>query len=187
MWLSIPRHFSFPSFSFVSPSGIRKIISPCFTRRKDDVEGISKVSNKLFSRYAAAVSLILIMGMVTPSEASFMDTIAMQIDAGIDSTASESVLISDNDGYFTKINPQTSDGDRSAMNDHLVHTVAAGETVSTIANSYGLKSATVLWENGISNANSIRVGQKLFIPPVDGQAEPAYLLNLIYGTGNLHS
>jgi murein DD-endopeptidase MepM/ murein hydrolase activator NlpD len=129
---------------------------------------MSKASNKLFSRYAMAVSLILIMGIVTPSEASFSEANATQIDAGIDTAALGNTLMADNDGYLTKINPQTSSGDRSSMNDRATHTVASGETVSTIASSYGLKSATVLWENGISNANSIRVGQKLYIPPVDG-------------------
>jgi murein DD-endopeptidase MepM/ murein hydrolase activator NlpD len=108
------------------------------------------------------------MGMVTPSEALFVDSSATQMDAGIENAGFDTTLLTDSEGYLTKINPQTNSGDRSAMNDRLVHTVAEGETVSTIANSYGLKSTTVLWENGISNANSIRVGQKLYVPPVDG-------------------
>lgn len=110
----------------------------------------------------------MIMGMVTPSEALFIDSGMAQIDAGIETAGFDSSLLADNEGYLTKINPQTNSGDRSTMNDRLVHTVAQGETVSTIANSYGIKSTTVLWENGIGNANSIRVGQKLYIPPVDG-------------------
>ncbi len=79
-----------------------------------------------------------------------------------------SPIVADQEGYFTKINPQTNAGDRSVMNDYLVHTVTSGETVSTIASSYGLKTATLIWANSILNANSLRVGQKILVPPVDG-------------------
>jgi murein DD-endopeptidase MepM/ murein hydrolase activator NlpD len=52
--------------------------------------------------------------------------------------------------------------------DKLIHEVKSGETVSTIAASYGLKTSTVLWENGISDKGSLKIGQKLLVPPVDG-------------------
>lgn len=78
------------------------------------------------------------------------------------------ILIADGDGYLMKINPQTSGGSRIGMTDYALHTVEKGETLSVIAGIYGLKVETIMWENDLINANSVRVGQKLVIPPVDG-------------------
>lgn len=44
------------------------------------------------------------------------------------------------------------------------HVVQPGETLSAIAQAYGVKMDAILTANNIKNANSIRVGQKLFIP-----------------------
>lgn len=112
------------------------------------------------------VAVLFIVGSITP--------MAEGVYAGeyvgytIDTTALESGILTDGEGYLTKMNPQTNQGDRSNMTDSLTHTVKSGETLSVIANGYGLKTNTVLWANGLANGNSIRVGQKLVIPPVDG-------------------
>ncbi|HMN30482.1 MAG TPA: LysM peptidoglycan-binding domain-containing protein, partial [Caldilineaceae bacterium] len=45
-----------------------------------------------------------------------------------------------------------------------VHVVAAGETISQIANRYGVTVDAILTTNAISNANQIFVGQELIIP-----------------------
>ena len=78
------------------------------------------------------------------------------------------ILISDEDGYLVKINPQTNESNRIGLTDYAVHTIAGGESLSTIGQIYGLKVETIMWENNIANANSIRAGQNLLIPPVDG-------------------
>lgn len=78
------------------------------------------------------------------------------------------VLITDNEGYLMKINPQTGTASKIGMTDYAMHTVQVGENLSSIAKSYGLKAETIMWENNISNANSIRAGTDLVIPPVDG-------------------
>lgn len=44
------------------------------------------------------------------------------------------------------------------------HEVRPGETLSAIAQAYEVKMDAILKANNIKNANSIRVGQKLFIP-----------------------
>lgn len=44
------------------------------------------------------------------------------------------------------------------------HVVQPGETLSAIAQAYGVKMDTILKANNIKNADSLRVGQKLFIP-----------------------
>jgi len=78
------------------------------------------------------------------------------------------VLVTDENGYLVKINPQTDDTHRIGLTDFAVHTVESGETLGIIAARYGVDVKTVMWENNLANANSIRSGQKLLIPPVDG-------------------
>lgn len=78
------------------------------------------------------------------------------------------LLIADDSGYLVKANPQTDQSNRIGLSDFAVHTVETGESLSMIATKYGVKVETIMWENGLANANSIRVGQKLLVPPVDG-------------------
>lgn len=47
----------------------------------------------------------------------------------------------------------------------LTHTVAAGETLSEIAQGYGISLADLLAYNGITDADSVRVGRELRLPP----------------------
>ncbi len=53
---------------------------------------------------------------------------------------------------------------KSAPQTGYEHVVQPGETLSAIAQAYGVKMDAILAANNIKNANSIRVGQKLFIP-----------------------
>jgi len=78
------------------------------------------------------------------------------------------VLISDDSGYLVKLNPPTDESNRIGLTDYAVHTVEGGETMSAIAKQYSVKVETIMWENNIANSNSLRVGQKLLVPPVDG-------------------
>lgn len=50
----------------------------------------------------------------------------------------------------------------------IKHTVAEGETVSSIAERYNLRTETVLWANDLTETSKIRDGQVLDILPVDG-------------------
>jgi LysM repeat protein len=47
------------------------------------------------------------------------------------------------------------------------HVVERGETLSVIAAAYKVKSSAIIAANGLKDANSIRVGQKLFIPDTE--------------------
>lgn len=78
------------------------------------------------------------------------------------------ILVSDDSGYLVKINPQTDQSSRVGMTDFAVHTVESGESLSVIAERYGVSTSTIMWENNLSNANSLRIGQKLMVPPVNG-------------------
>jgi len=78
------------------------------------------------------------------------------------------VLVADEDGYLVKINPQTNDSTRIGLTDYATHTVESGETLSQIAEEYGVNTNTVMWENKLASAHSLRTGQLLKIPPVSG-------------------
>jgi len=78
------------------------------------------------------------------------------------------VLVTDEDGYLVKVNPQTNESIRVGLTDLAVHTVQSGETLSEISAKYGVSMNTIKWENNISNSNSLRIGQKLMVPPIDG-------------------
>lgn len=48
------------------------------------------------------------------------------------------------------------------------YAVAAGDTVSGIASSFGISRETVLWANSLGNPDSLQVGEELVILPVSG-------------------
>lgn len=53
---------------------------------------------------------------------------------------------------------------RSPTASGIEHVVQPGESLSKIATAYGVKMNVLVEENGLKNADSIFVGQKLFIP-----------------------
>ena len=50
----------------------------------------------------------------------------------------------------------------------ITHTVQPGDSVSTIAQSYGISVSTILWENSLSAYSIIRPGDNLDILPMSG-------------------
>jgi len=50
----------------------------------------------------------------------------------------------------------------------ITHIVSEDETLSSIANRYGLSVDTVLWENNLKETSTIKPGQELRILPIDG-------------------
>ncbi len=62
-------------------------------------------------------------------------------------------------------------GDQNAVpggKEVLEYQVQPGDTLSSIAESFGVSLSTVLWANDLSRTSSISVGQKLTILPVSG-------------------
>ena len=55
----------------------------------------------------------------------------------------------------------------------VVVTVEWGDSLSAIAEDYGVSVASVMEANGITNANSIFAGQELTVPGVSGPLQPA--------------
>ncbi len=65
--------------------------------------------------------------------------------------------------------PETGDADQPPTRTAIIqHMVAEGETISEIAEKYGLKAATLIIENGLGSQGLIRPGQVLRILPVNG-------------------
>lgn len=59
----------------------------------------------------------------------------------------------------------------SSNRDSIIdYTVASGDTVSSIADKFGITSDTILWQNNLASADDIKIGQTLQILPVTGVA-----------------
>lgn len=123
---------------------------------------------RLLFQAAIVSGVALIVSTVSPA-ANFMSNSVEFSAEYIEAYAvSGNILVSDEDGYLVKVNPQTDEASRIGMTDYAVHTIESGETLSAIAAKYGVKVETIMWENNIGNANSVRIGQTLLIPPVNG-------------------
>lgn len=52
--------------------------------------------------------------------------------------------------------------------DSIEYTIQNGDTISSIAQDFGLNVNTILWENNLTSRSLIKPGNKLTIPPSDG-------------------
>jgi murein DD-endopeptidase MepM/ murein hydrolase activator NlpD len=128
----------------------------------------SSYNKRLFMQAIGASTVFLILSSISPS-GSFIHSARGYSDEYINNyLISADILVTDDEGYLLKTNPLTSDSNRIGLTDFAVHTVESGETLSQISKQYGVSAETIQWENNIRNSNSIRAGQKLNIPPVNG-------------------
>ena len=63
------------------------------------------------------------------------------------------------------------------------HIVSDGETLSSIAQRYGLQVSTILWENNLTEKSKIKAGDELRILPVDGIRHKVARGETIYSIG----
>lgn len=69
----------------------------------------------------------------------------------------------------------------------ITHVVEEGETISSIAERYGLSTNTILWENDLKETSTIKAGMELKILPLDGirhkvkRGETIYSIATKYG------
>lgn len=70
-------------------------------------------------------------------------------------------------GQTAMLKPQilTSDSNRKTP---TTYSVTSGDTLSSIAERFGLNITTILWENKLSLSSTLRIGQELTILPVNG-------------------
>lgn len=137
----------------------------------DEVKTVKRTTNptgKLLRTYGVVVTAVFAIGLVNPGNVYSQSSQYVSLDGVEDYYAADSLMIADQDGYMPKINPQTELADRTSANGKLVHEVEAGDTISTIAEQYGLKTNTIMWENGLTSSSTIKPGDKIIVPPVDG-------------------
>jgi len=72
------------------------------------------------------------------------------------------------DGFLLKPSLETAESDRTSFNEVFAYSVEPGDTLSSIAERFGLKKETVMWENDLWNPNQVKTGITLKILPVDG-------------------
>lgn len=72
------------------------------------------------------------------------------------------------DGFLLKPALNSTEGDRSTANEIFAYDVEPGDTLSSIAQRFGIKKETLVMENNLWNANSLKTGMTLKILPVDG-------------------
>lgn len=82
----------------------------------------------------------------------------------------ESVLadIMTEDGFILKPALNSTEGDRTTANEIFAYEVEPGDTLSSLAQRFGIKKETLIMENDLWNANSLRSGMVIKILPVDG-------------------
>ncbi len=125
-------------------------------------------AKRLFFQAGLLSTTFLLITSFTASSSFSAVTLSYSNEYISDYATPGDVLVSDEDGYLVKMNPLTDNANRIGMTDFAVHTVESGETLSLIAGRYGVSVNTIMWQNGLPNANALRNGQKLMIPPVDG-------------------
>ncbi len=75
------------------------------------------------------------------------------------------------DGALVSSGPVGEDviaSNRTSSGEISIYTVREGDTLSHIADMYGVTANTILWANDITKATSIRAGQTLVILPIAG-------------------
>jgi murein DD-endopeptidase MepM/ murein hydrolase activator NlpD len=144
--------------------------------RSEAAERLVPIAVSALLVLAATVSLL--PGAPAPASAAAQPTSVAQLAAD-----APFVMYGGGDGPFA---PDSSDlylGDGSIPNTLQnpgvgtdartllkVYTVRAGDTLGEIAGQFGLATSTIYWANksSLPDPSSIRVGQQLLIPPMDG-------------------
>jgi murein DD-endopeptidase MepM/ murein hydrolase activator NlpD len=90
--------------------------------------------------------------------------------------------------YQTDFNTQQSEEVRQYRGGEIIiHTVQEGETLSEIAQRYGLQTTTVMWENDLTKDAKLKPGQDLRILPIDGVRHKVSRGETIYSIGKKYS
>lgn len=114
-----------------------------------------------------AVSFLLIQSII-PSYASsdyfYEENFSIYGSNGIENTE----LLTAQDGFLLKPSLITQKSDRSQFKNTITYEVQNGDTISEIANHFGIKVQTILENNDIANPNRLKNGMSLTILPVDG-------------------
>lgn len=105
-----------------------------------------------------------------PKVASYMDDVSVSADSHIDIGDAGSDFISTTVGGSAISTPAISENNDSVAprTEVETYTVQDGDTLSGISDQFGLSLSTLLWANNLTFRSTIRPGDALTIPPVDG-------------------
>lgn len=99
------------------------------------------------------------------SRMAHMET-AIAVTNQADSVSSRSAIAAHDDTVVSK--PQIMQTDVKTRDDIAVYTVKSGDTVADLANQYNVTSDSIRWSNDLSSWSTLRAGQELVIPPING-------------------
>jgi len=87
------------------------------------------------------------------------------------------IVLSATSSGGTELTTEISNKPRDKATDYVVQ---EGDTVSSIAQKFGVSESTVLWQNGLSKTSKIKVGQTLQILPVTGVSHKVQKGDTVY-------
>lgn len=103
------------------------------------------------------------------SPTSYMDDTAIDADAHIDFVVEgDDYATTAVGGSVTSLTLAEGSTSVAARDKVETYTVQDGDTLGGIADQHGLSLSSILWANGLTFRSTIRPGQSLTIPPVDG-------------------
>jgi len=112
--------------------------------------------------HVGMAGLALVGLMLAPVIASGYSNLFPDADQSIDlSTSNTTLLAFESQGMSTLISEKP-------RADVIEYTVQSGDTVGAIAEKFGVEEDTIIWENDLASAKSIKPGQTLRILPVSG-------------------
>jgi len=123
----------------------------------------------LFNKVNEEVNEVTYMQSVATIGGIVDDKISQQVYEVVTKNDTAPVLAVSGNGFLAKpaLSEARSTGDRP-KNDIQEYIVKDGDTLSTVANSFGLTTDTLRWANNIGDPDSVKPGTKLLIPPVVG-------------------
>lgn len=133
-----------------------------------DAHIVAPTPRTLYKRLAAVTVTMLSVTIVLGSTLD-VSYAAYGSEEYINQISQEGTLIADSEGYFSKASPQTSTAKTErTFKDTAIYTIESGDNLSIVAERFHVKSETLMWENGLTLASVLKVGQKLSIPPANG-------------------
>lgn len=130
--------------------------------------GVSRLVRKMVAISAAFFIFSSIGPMYNLTEGNFVYEAVSFIDFSSQGTDNILADIMTEDGFLLKPALNSTEGDRSTANEIFAYEVEPGDTLSSLAQRFGIKKETLAMENNLWNTNSLRTGMTLKILPVDG-------------------
>ncbi|MBP9827389.1 LysM peptidoglycan-binding domain-containing protein [Candidatus Saccharibacteria bacterium] len=131
---------------------------------KIQADSLTNSKAKGFGAASEDQSTMLAAGAILAEQSRSL--IADDVKERANTAATQAKLVTTAETFLTKRSPITSGGTagRTVTN----YTIAQGDTISTIAQKFGVTSDTVLWANSLDENSVIKPGSQLVILPVNG-------------------